>query len=201
MLQRSAAAFPKSAKIRTLLGIAQYAQGYTDDAVRSLEGAITVDPKLEAPYRALAKIVLQSSAAPAQRTMDALCSWNQTVCSALQFRAARANGDQALEAKAIDALKRAPSQSAIGRCELGRAYEATGELAQARTEMEACIRLDQSPQNYYRLGLLYKKLGLTRTGGQGAGAAQRDVARDVRGNGARAKRASGFALRMSLSAK
>jgi tetratricopeptide (TPR) repeat protein len=166
ILERSAAAFPKSARIRTLLGIAQYAEGYSDDAMRSLEAAITVDPKIEAPYRALAKIVLQSSAPPPQRTIDALCSWNEFVCSALEFRVARGNGDSALEAKAITTLKRAPAQSAIAHCELGRAYESTAGLAKARTEMEACVRLDPSPQNHYRLGLLYKKLGLTDLAGK-----------------------------------
>jgi len=27
--------------------------------------------------------------------------------------------------------------------------------------MEECVRLDPSPQNHYRLGLLYEKLGLS----------------------------------------
>ena len=59
----------------------------------------------------------------------------------------------------------APAESAIGRCELGRAYEAIGNLAQARTEMEVCVRLDPSPQNHYRLGLVYQKLGLKNLAG------------------------------------
>lgn len=160
LLQSSAKTFPNSAKIRTLLGIAQYAQGYSDDAVSSLEDAIALAPKSQAPYTALSKIVLQSSAAPPRRTIDCLCAWSEIVCSALDLRLARATGDTKLQAKALAALKRAPSDSAIGRCELARAYEWTNQLSQARTELEACVSLDPSPQNHYRLGLLYKRLRL-----------------------------------------
>ena len=55
-------------------------------------------------------------------------------------------------------LESSPVDSAIGRCELGRAYEWNGQLAKAREQMEACVRLNPSPGNHYRLGLLYKRL-------------------------------------------
>ncbi len=159
MLKNSAPLFPKSAKIRTLLGIAQYANGYTKDAEESLQDAIAVDPKLESAYRCLAQIVLQSSAAPPQPMIDSLCAWNAVVCSALKLRIAREANDTAVQSEAIAVLKRAASNNAIARCELGRAYEWKNDLAQARTQMEACVRLDPSPQNHYRLGLIYKRLG------------------------------------------
>jgi len=159
MLQRSAALFPRSAKIRTTLGIAQYAAGYTADAVRTLEDAIAIDPELDAPHRALAEILLQSSAAPSETTTAMLCAWSHIVCSALQLRVARENGDQKLAGEAIRALQEAPADNAIGHCELGRAYEWKGDLQQARKQMEACVKLDPSPQNHYRLALLYRKLG------------------------------------------
>ena len=161
MLQRSAAEFPASAKIRTLCGIAQYAEGYTADAVRSLEAAIQIDPKLDAPYAALSKIVLQSSAPPSEAVIHDLCRWDRLVCSALQLRLARENGDRELQAKAIADLERAPSDNVVRRCELARAYEWSGQLARARAAMESCAHLDPSPQNLYRLGLLYQRLGLT----------------------------------------
>lgn len=160
LLESSSKTFPRSAKIRTLLGIAQYAQGYTEDAVISLEDAIALAPKPQAPYAALSKIVLQSSAAPTRRTIDCLCAWSRLACSALDLRVARANGDTKLQTKALAALKLAPPDSVIGRCELARAYEWSNQLSKARTELEACVRLDPSPQNHYRLGLLYQKLGL-----------------------------------------
>ncbi|HZQ53944.1 MAG TPA: tetratricopeptide repeat protein [Bryobacteraceae bacterium] len=160
-LQSSAVRFPKSAKIQALLGIAQYAQGYPEDAIGSLERAIAADPKFPGAYGVLAKIVLQSSAAPPPRVVQDLCSWNRVVCGAVQLRIARQRGDSALQARSLAELKLAGPRDPIGRCELARAYEWTGELQQARREMEACVELDPSPQNHYRLGLLYRKLGLT----------------------------------------
>lgn len=162
LLRNAGSRFPKSARIPTLTGIAQYGQGYTDQAAASLEDAIDLAPKSQAPYAALARIVLQSSAAPTPRTLSTLCPWNKLVCSALQLRVARANGDARLERKATLELEHSPANSAVGRCELGRAYEWTGQLAKARTQMEACVRLDPNPENHYRLGLLYRRLGMDR---------------------------------------
>lgn len=160
-LHASAILFPGSAKIQSLLGIAQYAQGYPEDAIRSLERAIATDPKFPGAYGVLARIVLQSSAPPSSRVVQDLCSWNSVVCGAVRLRVARERGDSALEARSLAALKLAGPRDPIGRCELARAYEWTGELQQARREMETCVQLDPSPQNHYRLGLLYRKLGLT----------------------------------------
>jgi tetratricopeptide (TPR) repeat protein len=162
LLQASAQLFPKSAKLRTLLGIAQYSAGYTADAVHSLEDAIVIDPKLDAPYRCLTQILLQSSASPPDTATKILCDWSRIVCSALQLRVARENGDQKLANEAIAILRLAPAESAIGHCELGRAYEWNGKLQDARKEMEACVRLDPSPQNHYRLAILYGKVGEPR---------------------------------------
>jgi tetratricopeptide (TPR) repeat protein len=160
VLRDATSRFPKSARIPTLTGIAQYGQGYTNEAAASLEDAIDLAPKSQAPYAALARIVLESSAAPPPRTLATLCQWNKLVCSALQLRIARANGDLRAERKATLELEQAPVNSAVGRCELGRAYEWTGQLAKARPQMEACVRLDPTPENHYRLALLYKRLGL-----------------------------------------
>jgi tetratricopeptide (TPR) repeat protein len=162
ILKTSAPLFPHSGQLRTLLGIAQYATGETKDAQQSLEDAITVDPKLDSAYRCLTQIVLESSASPPPSLAHSLCGWNEIVCSALQLRAARESGDSRLEQQAIAGLKLAPAESIVGRCELARAYEWTGQLDQARAEMEACLRLNPIPQNHYRLGLLYRKLGLTQ---------------------------------------
>ena len=161
MLQRSERLFPKSAKLRTLLGIAQYSAGYTPDAVRTLQDAISLDRKLDAPYRCLAEILLQSSTAPSEAATAMLCEWSKVACSALELRIARQTGDAELAAAAIAELKRAPHDNAIGHCELGRAYEWNGNLPEAQKEMEACVQLDPSPQNHYRLALLYGRSGET----------------------------------------
>jgi tetratricopeptide (TPR) repeat protein len=161
LLRRSAALFPRSGEVRTLLGIAQYAEGETGDAENTFEDAIKVDPGLDSAYRCLAEIVLQSSAAPPESIRQSLCAWNSVVCSALKLRVARENGNARLEQEAIAGLKLAPSDSMVGRCELARALEWTGRLEDARKELEACVYLDPLPQNHYRLALLYKKLGFT----------------------------------------
>ena len=160
LLQQSAPLFPRSAKLRVLLGIAHFSYGYTDEATASLLEAMAADPKLDSAYRCLSQIVLQSSAPPQPAVIEHLCRWNATVCSALKLRVARQKGDPVMQKAAIDGLKRAPSNDTVARCELARAWEWTNRLPEARAEMEACLLSDPSPQNHYRMGLIYKRLGL-----------------------------------------
>jgi len=160
LLEQSVTLFPKSARLRILLGIAHYSNGYVDEATASLVEAIQVDPKMESAYRCLSQIVLQSSAAPTPAVMEHLCRWNATVCSALKLRVAREKDDPAMLKAAIAGLQRAPAGDIAARCELARAWEWTNRLQEARMEMEACLRFDATPQNHYRMGLIYKRLGL-----------------------------------------
>ena len=153
VLQQALPLFPKSAKMRTLLGIARYAMGQADEAQASLVDAIAIDANLEPAYTYLARIAIEAAGAPQARTMKALCRRETPVCYALQLRAG--------EAAALDKLKQASPDNAIARCELGRAYEAAATFAEARTAMEACVALDPSPANHYRLGRIYERLGLT----------------------------------------
>ncbi len=160
VLEQAAPRFPKSARLRVLLGVTQYAAGRYEAAETALTDAIDLDPKLEPVYGYLAQAALEAPTAPPERTLQALCAREPTVCSALKSRMARETGDSSLQAQAVAALKRAPQDSAIARCELGRAYQADAQWAAARAELEACVRLDSSPQNHYRLGLVYNRLGL-----------------------------------------
>ena len=160
LLSESAPQFPKSARIRALLGIAQYSDGNIDEAAESLVQAISADPKVESAYRCLAQIVLQTSAPPSETARRYLCGWNATVCAALKLRIAREKNDSAMRDAAIGELKQAPQENMVARCELARAWEWTNRLQDARGEMETCLRFDPSPQNHYRMGLIYKRLGL-----------------------------------------
>jgi len=153
VLQQAAPAFPKSARIRTLLGIAHYAMGHVEEAQASLADAMAVDPTLAPAYTYLARIALEAAGAPLPRTIKVLCLRDGPVCHALQSRA----GDSS----AISRLKQDPPDSAIARCELGRAYDAAGNQAEARTEMEICVSLEPLPANHFRLGRIYERLGLT----------------------------------------
>lgn len=160
VLEQAAPLFPQSARIRCLLGIARFANGDVSPAIDALVEAIRIDPKLEPAHVYLSQMVLDSSAAPGQPAMNALCDWNTTVCSALELRVAREKDDGALFGEAIGGLKRAPRDNALARCELARAYEWKGRWSEARFEAEACVRLDPSPQNHFRLGRIYSQLGM-----------------------------------------
>jgi tetratricopeptide (TPR) repeat protein len=161
VLKQAAPLFPKSARIRTLLGVAQYAAGRYEEAEDALTDALQLDPGLEPVYGYLAQVALESSSAPSERVLQVLCAHDAITCAALKSRTSRATGDAALQAHAVAELKRAPKDSAVARCELGRVYQAEERWDEARAELEACVQLDATPQNHYRLGLVYGRLGLT----------------------------------------
>ncbi len=160
VLEQAAPLFPKSARIRTLLGITQYALGNTRQAVSALTDAIQINPRMEPAYTYLARILLESSASPPQDALENLCRWDNTVCAALKLRVAREQNNPALQTEATRTLEQAPSASAVARCELGRSYAWSGRWADARAQMEACVHLDPAPQNHYRLAHIYQQLGM-----------------------------------------
>jgi tetratricopeptide (TPR) repeat protein len=161
VLEQAAPLFPRSGRIRTLLGIAQYAAGRLEDAESAFTDAIAQQPDIEPVYEYLALVALESPSPPADRMLQSICSHQAIACAALQSRAAIANGDSAGEARAVAELKRAPKDSAVARCELGRIYQAEGQWADARAHLEACVQLSPLPQHHYRLALVYSRLGLT----------------------------------------
>jgi tetratricopeptide (TPR) repeat protein len=161
VLQDALPLFPKSARIRTLLGIVQYAAGQQADAAASLTEAVTLDSSLEGAWSYLSIVVLDSTGAPPEPTIDALCRWNEVVCGAVELRKSREQNDPALRERAIAKLRKAPRDNALARCELGRAYEWSAEWEVARGEMEACVAAQPSAQNHYRLGMIYSALRLT----------------------------------------
>jgi tetratricopeptide (TPR) repeat protein len=160
LLEQAKPLFPKSAKILTLLGIAQYAKGSSEEAVSSLEDAIDIDPNFDSAYGCLVRILLESPGSVPQRAATLLCHWDAVACSAIRIRELRASDDLAGMHRAMAVLERAPAGNTVARCELGRAYEESNQLQAARPHMEACARLDSTPRNHYRLALLYRQLGL-----------------------------------------
>ena len=57
---------------------------------------------------------------------------------------------------------RAVAEGAVARCQLGKALEWAEQWRQARTEMEACVRLDPgSPDGHYQLSRIYRRLDLS----------------------------------------
>ena len=160
LLDGSLALFTNKVRLRTLLGIAQYASSDTEGAILTLNAAISEGPEERAAYQCLSQIVLRSAAAPSAEVTRNLCRWNSVVCSALKLRVAREKDDPAMQRAAIASLQSAPQTDVVARCELARAWEWAGRLEDARKEMESCLRLDPSAQNHYRLGILYQRLGM-----------------------------------------
>jgi predicted Zn-dependent protease len=148
-----------SALLWTVLGVALYAEGESKDAQASLTRAIHLDERFEPAYRSLAVIALESSSAPSVEIQAALCRWSKVVCAALDVRRARETSDGPLADRAMDVLRTAPANDSIARCSLGQAYAWRSRLTEARTELERCVALSPTPQNRYRLALVYKRLG------------------------------------------
>ena len=161
LLKQSTALFPHSAKLRTLLGIASYASGFGEDAIAEFEDATKIDPHFDPAYRCLARVLLQSSASPPPSSVALLCGWNAIACSAVRLRVAREHGDSETISRSIAVLAHASPRDPVATCELALGYEWSHQLREARRQMEACVRLDPTPQNHYRLGTLYQKLGLS----------------------------------------
>lgn len=173
VLQQAAPRFPKSARIRTLLAVADYAVARTDDAVRSLVEALGIDPAFDPARDYLSRIVLESSAPPDSAAVESLCARKDAICAAAELRRDREATGAFRE---LQIAARTTPDNAVARCELGRAYEWREQWDAARTEMETCVRLDSTAQNHYRLARIYTRLGLNELAQQQM-AEQKEIAR------------------------
>lgn len=155
VLDQAATIFPRSPRVRTLLGIVYYAMAKVDEAVASLIAALDLEPRFAPAREYLARVTLDEQTA-GQKAVEALCRQRDAVCAAAQLRA---NRD---DAAAFADLKRwAGSAGGTLRCELARAYEWREQWAAARVEMEVCVKsAPQNPQFHYRLARIYQRLGL-----------------------------------------
>ena len=123
LLKQSVPLFPQSSKVQTLLGIAQYASGFSDDAIASFEAAISIDSHFAPAYNCLEQVLLERSAAPKPADVSLLCRWEVVACSAVRLRVAREHDDKTAIRQAITVLEKAPAENVTARCELARAYE------------------------------------------------------------------------------
>ena len=173
VLEQAAPRFPKSARIRTLLAVADYAVAQTDEAVSRLVEALQIDPAFDPARDYLSRIVLDSSAPPDSTAVESLCRRTDAICAAAELRRDR---DSTNAFRELQIAARTMPNNVVARCELGRAYDWREEWDRARTEMEACVRLDSSAQNHYRLARIYNRLGLSELAQQQM-AAQKETAR------------------------
>lgn len=155
VLQQAATVFPRSARVKTLLGITYYALAKVNEAVTSLIAALEVEPQFAPAREYLARITLDAQT-PDPKAVNALCRVADGVCAAAKLRA---NRD---DASAFANLKRlASSQGGVLHCEVARAYEWREQWTAARGEMEACVKsAPHNPQYHYRLARIYQRLGM-----------------------------------------
>ena len=158
LLRNRSRFFRRSAKLRTLLGVAQYSSADTDEAVPSLIDAIAVDPSAEPRTGAGA---------------DPLAV----------FRGGAAGGNGAPVQSEPDGFQRveAPPGTPDRRCRNAERSRRTGSSGRAPTirctlRTGARFRIDDRlrrhagrssparvrpvPANHYRMGLIYRRLGM-----------------------------------------
>ncbi len=152
VLEQAAPMFPQSSRIRVLKAVTQYAMGQVGPAFDSLLEAIAVDPRHEPAHQYLAQLALEAPGEAPRNVEEALCRWDEKVCAALRLR--RDPADRAAQ------LKLRSDAGAMARCELGRAFERLEDWPSARQALEACVAQSPAPQNHYRLGRVYQRLGL-----------------------------------------
>ena len=150
--------FPNSERARVGLGICYYLAGRGDDAVTALLAA-PAESALAAAY--LGQIELDRADPPDRAAVDRVCSFStahlNALCGGLVLRTGEV---QSVLPRLRTAAQQAPDDPAA-RCQLGKALDESRLFEQARTEMEACVRLDPtSPLSHYRLARIYHRLGL-----------------------------------------
>lgn len=174
VLNQSATLFPKSARVKMLLGLTYFFVDRSSDAVQSLLGAAELDPQDETVTRYIGEITLLDTATPNSAAIEQECKFadahpqNKTAdafCGAILLRLARDSEDVSRRPEILRRLQHAariaPSEP-VARCQLGKAFEWTEQWSQARIEIEACVRLDpDSPDGHYQLSRIYRRLGLT----------------------------------------
>ena len=153
VLEQAVPLFPKSAKLRALLGVSYYAVNVSAKANGALLSALEIDHRFEPAFQYLKQITLAGANPADIDVMEALCKRDAVVCAALKLR------NEQRDSEALATLLRA--QGAVARCEAGKAFEHQQKWAAARKEMEACVKLDGIPPNLYRLARVYHHLGLT----------------------------------------
>jgi tetratricopeptide (TPR) repeat protein len=173
VLNQSASLFPKSIRIKILVGLAYYFVDRSADAVQALLEAAELDAQDETAARYLGEITLEDTATPNAQATNHICKFADehprdktagAFCGGILLRVARDSGDISRRAYIIRRLQHAarvaPTEP-TARCQLGKAYEWAEQWNEAKTEMESCVRLDpNSPDSHYQLSRVYRRLGL-----------------------------------------
>jgi tetratricopeptide (TPR) repeat protein len=172
VLKKAANDFPGSARTRTALALAIFLSGNEQDGIAQLLDAISLDPAFSPAIHYLGRIALNQAAAPEKRVVTAECGYadahssdeeSNAYCAALEARAAENNSAATDWTPILNRLASASAhspQNALLRCEYGRALYQAHDFSQARSQLEACVRLDpNSIEGHYRLARIYERFG------------------------------------------
>lgn len=173
VFQQAAALFPRSTRLKVALALTDYFLERHPDATDILVEAAKSDPSSTLVFRYLGELQLTGPASPDPAAISELCRYADAhpgqgsadaYCGAALLRMAREAGGRARQREIVRRLERAARLSPgdpTARCELGRAFQWTGDWQRARAEMEACVRLDPaSAEAHYRLAQIDQHLGL-----------------------------------------
>jgi tetratricopeptide (TPR) repeat protein len=165
--------YPKSARMLTGLGVAEFARGSYEQAAARLCQASDLDPKDPIPYRFLGKMQtvqgVRSEAVVAHlarfarlRPADADAHYYYAVA---MWSQRRNDEDTAAFSATQTSLKKAMAldpKFASAYLQLGILYAAQGQLPQAAEQYERAIAADPALEEaHYRLGQTYRRLGQT----------------------------------------
>ncbi|HEY7302628.1 MAG TPA: tetratricopeptide repeat protein [Bryobacteraceae bacterium] len=172
ILKRAAIGFPRSARTRTALALTLFLSGEEKQGTAQLLDAISLDPNFTPAIHYLGEIALNQGTAPDQRTVKAECDYAgahaadseaAAYCGALEARVATDNPEAADWTPILRRLSMAASrspESALTRCEYGKALYQAHDWAKARSELQVCVRLDpNSIEGHYRLARVYERFG------------------------------------------
>ncbi|MGH9449794.1 MAG: tetratricopeptide repeat protein [Terriglobia bacterium] len=174
VFEKAASKFPQSLRIHVALGLTQYFLEHYAEAANALIAAGRLDPNSPLAYNYLGEIQLQQPVTPNPGAVRVLCRFADlhpgqaeamAYCGALLARGEHDRGAAAPSADALRRLRAAASAApndATARCEFGKALEWNRQWQAARSEMEACLRLNPgSAEAYYRLARIDSHLGQT----------------------------------------
>ena len=173
VFQQASELFPNSARSFVGLGMAYYFLEKYDESVSAFLRADKLDGESGRAIGYLGATQLESPTGPTPAAVQAVCAHadsnrakSLTWCGVLLFRKAYLEGNQAAALDLIPQLraaaKLAPNNS-VAICSLGRAFEWTEQLTDARHWLEICVRMrPNSAEDHYRLSRVYRGLGLTK---------------------------------------
>jgi tetratricopeptide (TPR) repeat protein len=182
VFRQAAELFPKSTRIYVGLGLTYFLQEKYDESVAAFLQADALEPGSSQILGYIGESQMRRPGRPGTAVVDKICGYansknpspaSVTWCAALRFQTAYIGGDQASAPDIIQRLHAAvmlsPSEP-VANCSLGHALEWTGQLADARHWLEACVALrPDSAEGHFRLGRVYQRLGLTELAKQEAG--------------------------------